>query len=460
MVGDATTFDFSTPIFGALLQYPDTEGSILDWRDFATRAHSVGVLVVVATDLLALTLLTPPGEWGADIVVGSSQRFGVPMGYGGPHAAFMATRDDLKRIMPGRLVGVSVDRAGNPAMRLALQTREQHIRREKATSNICTAQVLLAVVASMYAVYHGPEGLTRIAQRVQLMTATLAHALSKLGYTVNATPVFDTLKVTEGPHNQAALVRAAATAQVNLRVYADGAVGVALDEATTVEDLRTLLAIFGAADVLDLAALATAAQTEYPAVFARKSAFLTHPVFHRYHTETEMLRYITRLQSKDLSLAQAMIPLGSCTMKLNATTEMMPITWPEFGKLHPYVPTAQAAGYQEMFARLEAGLAEVTGFAAVSLQPNAGSQGEYAGLLTIRAYHQSRGEAHRRICLIPSSAHGTNPASAVMAGMEVVVVACDEPRQCGSYGFARQGRAAPCEFGRDHGHLSVDAWGI
>jgi glycine dehydrogenase len=425
IVGDATTFDFVQPIFGALLQYPDTEGTLVDWRDFAARTHAAGALVIVATDLLALTLCTPPGEFGADIAVGSSQRFGVPMGYGGPHAAFMATRDELKRIMPGRLVGVSVDSAGNPAMRLALQTREQHIRREKATSNICTAQVLLAVVASMYAVYHGPEGLTRIAARVHRMTATLAHALGKLGYSVNAGPVFDTLKISGGPRTSTALLEAAAAVPVNLRHYADGAVGVALDEATTTDDLRMLLAIFGVADVLGLAELAAEAETALPAPFARTSTFLTHPVFARYHTETEMLRYITRLQSKDLSLAQAMIPLGSCTMKLNATTEMIPVTWPEFGKLHPYVPTAQAAGYLEMFARLEAGLAEVTGFAAISLQPNAGSQGEYAGLLTIRAYHRSRNEAHRRICLIPSSAHGTNPASAVMAGMEVVVVACD-----------------------------------
>jgi glycine dehydrogenase len=396
-------------------------------------------LLVAATDLLALTLLTPPGEWGADIAVGNSQRFGVPLGYGGPHAAFMATRDELKRIMPGRLVGVSVDSAGNPAMRLSLQTREQHIRRDKATSNICTAQVLLAVVASMYAVYHGPDGLRRIAERVQLLTATLARGLRALGYTLNDGPVFDTLKISGGPYEPAELVARAGVARVNLRVYAAtsteadavggavrGAVGVALDEATTLDDLRTLLAVFGAADVTGLEEMAAQAATDYPDALARTSAYLTHPVFHRYHTETEMLRYITRLQSRDLSLAQAMIPLGSCTMKLNATTEMIPITWPQFNKLHPFVPREQARGYTELFRRLEEALAEVTGFAAVSLQPNAGSQGEYAGLLTIRAYHLSRGEGHRRICLIPSSAHGTNPASAVMAGMEVVVVACDE----------------------------------
>lgn len=426
VVGDAARYELSAATFGVLLQYPDTEGNINDWRGFVERAHAVGAVVVVATDLLALTLLTPPGEFGADIAVGSSQRFGVPLGYGGPHAAFMATRDELKRIMPGRLVGVSVDNAGNPALRLSLQTREQHIRRDKATSNICTAQVLLAIVASMYAVYHGPQGLRHIAQRVRLLTATLAHLLEQNDYTVNAGPIFDTLKISGGPRDQAALLQAADALRVNLRAYADGAVGVALDETTTVTDVSDLLTIFGITGVVALEEAATAVNAEYDTTFARTSDYLTHPVFNRYHTETEMLRYISRLQSRDLSLAQAMIPLGSCTMKLNATTEMMPITWPEFGKVHPFVPRIQAAGYTELFTRLEGALAEVTGFAAVSLQPNAGSQGEYAGLLAIRAYHLSRGDAHRRVCLIPSSAHGTNPASAVMAGMEVVVVACDE----------------------------------
>lgn len=426
IVGDAQSYDFSQPTFGALVQYPDTEGNIVDWRAFVEKAHAAGALVVVATDLLALTLLTPPGDFGADIAIGSSQRFGVPLGYGGPHAAFMATRDEFKRIMPGRLVGVSVDSAGNPALRLALQTREQHIRRDKATSNICTAQVLLAIVASMYAVYHGPEGLRRIALRVRLLTATLAQLLREHGYTVNQGPLFDTLKISGGPRDQAALVKAAEAERVNLRVYEDGAVGVSLDETTTVEALRTLLAIFGVSDVAKLEEVAATVDAKYGEAFERASAYLTHPVFNRYHTETEMLRYIHRLQSRDLSLAQAMIPLGSCTMKLNATTEMIPITWPEFNKLHPFVPRSQAEGYSELFARLEEWLAEITGFAAVSLQPNAGSQGEYAGLLAIRSYHLSRGEGHRRVCLIPSSAHGTNPASAVMAGMEVVVVACDE----------------------------------
>ncbi len=426
VVGDPASYVFDRATFGALLQYPDTEGRIVDYRAIVEAAHAAGALVVVATDLLALTLLTPPGEFGADIAVGNSQRFGVPMGYGGPHAAFLATRDELKRIMPGRLVGVSVDSAGNPAYRLALQTREQHIRRDKATSNICTAQVLLAIVASMYAVYHGPDGLRRIAERVRLLTQTLAAGLRQLGYTLLPGPVFDTLKISGGPRSQAELVAAADAARINLRVYADGAVGVTLDEAVTPDDLRDLLAVFGAADVVDLEALAAAGAEELPAPFRRTSPYLTHPVFHRYHTETEMLRYIFRLQSRDLSLAQAMIPLGSCTMKLNATTEMIPITWPEFAKLHPFVPRSQAAGYTALFAKLEAALAEITGFAAISLQPNAGSQGEYAGLLAIRAYHRFRGEPQRRVCLIPSSAHGTNPASAVMAGMEVVVVACDE----------------------------------
>jgi glycine dehydrogenase len=426
VVGDHTTYDFNRATFGVLLQYPDTDGSLHDYRAFVERAHAAGALVAVATDLLALTLLTPPGEFGADIAVGSSQRFGVPMGYGGPHAAFMATRDALKRLMPGRLVGVSVDADGAPALRLALQTREQHIRREKATSNICTAQVLLAVVASMYAVYHGPDGLRRIAGRVRLLTATLAEALQAQGYAVNAEPVFDTLKIMGGPRTQADLVAAARAAEVNLRIYADGAVGVALDEATTLDELIALVGVFAADAEIDVKALADRVESAYPVPFRRQTDYLTHPVFHKYHTETEMLRYIHRLQSRDLSLVHAMIPLGSCTMKLNATTEMLPITWAEFGRIHPFAPLDQTEGYQELFARLAAALAEITGFAAVSFQPNAGSQGEYAGLLMIRAYHRARGEGHRRICLIPSSAHGTNPASAVMAGMDVVVVACDE----------------------------------
>ena len=426
VVGDAAAYTFGDQTFGALLQYPDTEGTITAWDEFCTRAHAAAALVVVATDLLALTLLRSPGDFGADIAVGSSQRFGVPLGFGGPHAAFMGTRDELKRIMPGRLVGVSVDAAGNPAMRLALQTREQHIRREKATSNICTAQVLLAVMASMYAVYHGPDGLRRIAQRTQLLTAMLRARLLQLGYTVNSGPVFDTLKISGGPRRQQQIVQAALNRKINLRQYADGAVGVALDEPTTVDDLRALLAAFGDEIGPDFAALARQVAAGYADPHARSRDYLTHPVFHANHTEHEMLRYIKRLESRDLSLTHSMISLGSCTMKLNASAEMMAVTWPEFARIHPFAPADQTAGYRELFATLERWLAAITGFDAVSLQPNAGSQGEYAGLLTIRAWHASRGEGRRHICLIPSSAHGTNPASAAMAGMEVVVTACDE----------------------------------
>jgi glycine dehydrogenase len=427
IVGDHRQYDFSRPTFGVLLQYPATEGSILDYETFCQQAHATKALVVVATDLLALTLLRPPGEFGADVAVGNSQRFGVPMGYGGPHAAFMATKDAYKRLMPGRLVGISQDATGKAALRLALQTREQHIRREKATSNICTAQVLLAVMASMYAVYHGPEGLTTIARRVQLLAAVLARGLTQLGYKLNESPIFDTLKVSGGPRQQAELATAAGEHQLNLRLYPEGAVGVALDEATTVDDLENLLAVFGATPgEIELEQLAAGIELTYDPPFERTSSFLTHPVFHQYHSETEILRYIHRLQSRDLSLAFSMIPLGSCTMKLNATSEMLPVTWPEFAHLHPFAPLEQTQGYQTLFQRLESWLSEITGFAAFSLQPNAGSQGEYAGLLTIRAYHHAQGEDQRHVCLIPSSAHGTNPASAVLAGMEVVVVKCDD----------------------------------
>jgi glycine dehydrogenase len=427
IVGDHRRYDFSEPAFGVLLQYPATDGSILDYDSFCRQAHQAGALVVVATDLLALTLLQPPGEFGADVAIGNSQRFGVPMGYGGPHAAFMATKDEYKRLMPGRLVGVSKDATGKPAMRLALQTREQHIRRDKATSNICTAQVLLAVMASMYAVYHGPQGLIRISQRVQLLAAILAQGLKQLGYTINNAPIFDTLKVTEGPRIQVELNAEALAKGINLRLYEDGGVGVSFDEATTVEDVNTLFEVFGGSSHgLELEPLAGQVTPGYSGVFRRASAFMTHPVFHNYHSETEMLRYIHQLQARDLSLTHSMIPLGSCTMKLNATTEMLPVTWPEFSRLHPFAPPDQTEGYQLLFKRLETWLAEITGFAAVSLQPNAGSQGEYAGLLTIRAYHHARGENQRDVCLIPSSAHGTNPASAALAGLQVVVVKCDD----------------------------------
>ncbi len=424
VVGNHTEYDFSQETFGVLLQYPASNGDIVDYESFCAQAHQAKALVVVATDLLALTLLRPPGEFGVDIAVGNSQRFGVPMGYGGPHAAFMSINDKYKRLMPGRLIGISQDATGKPALRLALQTREQHIRRDKATSNICTAQVLLAIMASMYAVYHGPVGLTNIAQRVQLLTAIVAKGLSQMGYSVNSTPIFDTLTVEAGPRSAELLETEALSREINLRLNSDGSVGLSLDETTTVQDVQDILAVFGD-EALDIEQLAAEVTLDYGDIHQRASEFLTHPVFNSYHSETELLRYITKLQSRDLSLAFSMIPLGSCTMKLNATTEMLPITWPEFGQLHPFVPRDQAEGYTVMFERLEAWLAEITGFAAVSLQPNAGSQGEYAGLLAIRHYHLSRGDTHRTICLIPSSAHGTNPASAVMAGMDVVVVQCD-----------------------------------
>jgi glycine dehydrogenase len=427
IVGDHETYDFSQETFGVLVQYPATDGTILDYEPFFERSHESGSLTVVSADLLSLVLLRPPGEFGADIVVGNSQRFGVPMGYGGPHAAFMATMEKYKRQLPGRLIGVSVDTSGSPALRLALQTREQHIRRERATSNICTAQVLLAVMASMYAVYHGPNGLRRIARRVRLLTAVLAGGLDQLGYTFNEEPYFDTITVTGGPKDQTQIKKVALANQINLRYYANGSVGISLDEATSPDDIEDLLVVFGAAEgQFDIAQLASKVALDYPNPHQRTSDFLTHPVFRSYHSETEMLRYIYRLQSRDLSLTHSMIPLGSCTMKLNATTQMYPVTWPEFAQPHPFVPLDQTKGYQALFEQLEAWLAEITGFTAVSLQPNAGSQGEYTGLLVIRAYHQSQGDAHRNVCLIPGSAHGTNPASSVLAGMKVVIVRTDE----------------------------------
>jgi glycine dehydrogenase len=425
-VGNPDTYDFAAhKPFGALLQYPSTDGAIRDYRAVTDRAHGAGALVAVASDLLSLTLLTPPGEWGADVVLGNSQRFGVPLGYGGPHAAFFATRNAYARHLPGRLIGVSEDANGRPALRMALQTREQHIRREKATSNICTAQVLLAVVAGMYAVYHGPRGLKAIAERVHALTATLAHGLEASGVKVRHGHFFDTLRVDGTDAQVKAWTEAARARRINLRVYPDG-VGVALDEATTTAELEQLLSVFAGRDMAGRAEkLAQAASARLPAAFARTTLYLSHPVFNRYHSETEMLRYMRWLESKDLSLTQTMIPLGSCTMKLNATAEMEPVTWPEFNRLHPFAPVEQAAGYQRLFSDLERALCEVTGFAGCSLQPNAGSQGEYAGLLVIRAWHHARGQVQRNVCLIPQSAHGTNPASAVMAGMKVVVVATD-----------------------------------
>jgi glycine dehydrogenase len=400
------------PVFAALFQYPATDGSIGDLEKLVAGAHAVGALAIVSADLLALTLLKPPGECGADVVIGSSQRFGVPPGYGGPHAAFLATRDEHKRRLPGRLVGVSKDAAGNPALRLTLQTREQHIRRDKATSNICTAQVLLAVMASMYAVYHGAEGLRSIAERIHRHAANLAESLKNAGHTIQHAAFFDTISVTSKNESAPALVARAAKSGINLRLLNPTTITISLDETT--EDLGPLLELFGAT------------LSESPAKTPRRtSPFLTHPVFNTHHTETEMLRYIRRLQAKDLSLTTSMIPLGSCTMKLNATSEMLPVTWDTVSSLHPAAPADQSLGYQKMARQLEEWLAEITGFAAVSLQPNAGSQGEYAGLLAIRAWHRSRGDTQRTDCLIPVSAHGTNPASAVMAGMKVVPVACD-----------------------------------
>jgi len=406
--------------FGVLLQYPDTFGHIGDHKALVEAVHARQGLVAVATDLLALTLITAPGEWGADIVVGNSQRFGVPFGFGGPHAAFMACRDAYKRSMPGRLIGVSVDAEGKPAYRLTLQTREQHIRREKATSNICTAQVLLAVMASMYAVYHGPEGLTRIARRTHRLATLLAAALRGNGVDVGE-HFFDTLHVRNV--DAAALQAKAVAAGYNLRVIDSAAVGISLDETATREDIVALGALFGAR--VDVDALDAATADALPAGLVRQSAFLTHPVFNTHHSEHELLRYLRSLADKDLAMDRTMIPLGSCTMKLNATAEMIPVTWPEFANIHPLAPADQAQGYKELIDGLEAMLVECTGYDAVSLQPNSGAQGEYAGLLAIRAYHASRGEGHRDICLIPDSAHGTNPASAQMCGMKVVVTKTD-----------------------------------
>jgi glycine dehydrogenase len=426
VIDDAMEFNPDSSYFGALLQYPGTDGAILDYTKFIHLIHQVGGKVAMATDLLALTLLKPPGEFGADIAFGSAQRFGVPLGYGGPHAAFFATKDELKRLLPGRLIGVSHDAEGRPGMRLALQTREQHIRRDKATSNICTAQVLLAVMASMYAVYHGPKGLREIADRVQRMTAHLGAALVALGYKIAPEPFFDTLLITTlAKWSAHELAQDAVSQGINLRVIDADTLSISLDETTTRADLDALLKIFGKGEeTIRTDRLLDHTPAPWPQEFRRTSEYLTHPVFNSHHTETEMLRYIRKLESRDLSLTTSMIPLGSCTMKLNATAEMFPVSWPTVGKLHPFAPMDQSRGYQMLFQQLEAWLAEITGMAAVSLQPNAGSQGEYSGLLAIRAYHEARGEAHRRICLIPVSAHGTNPASAVMAGMKVVPVAC------------------------------------
>ncbi len=424
LVGDHRTIDLTQGnIFGMLLQYPATDGEVFDYTDLIAAAHELGITVAVAADLLSLTLLTPPGEMGADVVVGSAQRFGVPMGYGGPHAGFFATRDAFKRQIPGRIIGVSIDAQGKPALRMALQTREQHIRREKATSNICTAQVLLSVMASSYAVYHGPNRLRQIAERTHGLTKLFATALKRCGHTVVTENYFDTVTVQVSDVDS--LKKSARAAQINLRYHADEQhVGVSFDEVKTYDDVVSLLNVFGVDT--DLETIAQELEISWPERLVRTSDYLTHPVFNTHHTEHEMLRYLRSLEEKDLSLVHSMISLGSCTMKLNSTAEMIPVTWPEFGKMHPFAPKDQAAGYHQLFTDLNNWLCEITGFAAMSLQPNSGAQGEYAGLMVIRAYHQSRGDHHRNVALIPQSAHGTNPASAVMAGMKVVIVKCDE----------------------------------
>jgi glycine dehydrogenase len=427
VVGEHRSFEFTAEVMGALVQYPDTFGEVHDYSGLVEQAHAAGALVAVAADLLSLTLLRPPGEFGADVALGSAQRFGVPLGYGGPHAAFFATREAHKRLMPGRIVGVSKDSRGRPALRLALQTREQHIRREKATSNICTAQALLANVASLYACYHGPDGLRRIAAKIQGLTTALKRGLEQLGHKIGPDHYFDTLRVQPVGKALADVIRIGEAHRVNFRQIDEQTLGISLDETTTLADVAEVLRVFngdrnpGIEPVLS----GPGPDNSIPAHLARTSTYLQAPVFNRYHSETEMMRYIKRLEARDLSLTTSMIPLGSCTMKLNAAVEMLPITWPEFSRLHPFAPLRQTRGYQNLFQNLEDWLAEITGFAGISLQPNAGSQGEFAGLLVIRAWHESRGESRRNVCLIPTSAHGTNPASAVMAGLKVVAVACD-----------------------------------
>lgn len=432
LIGNHETTDFTQKdIFGLMLQYPASQGEVYDYSSLLATTKELGIHSVVAADLLSLTILKPPGEMGADVVVGSAQRFGVPMGYGGPHAAFFATKDEFKRNIPGRIIGVSVDEEGNPAYRMALQTREQHIRREKATSNICTAQVLLSVMASFYAVYHGPEGLRAIAERIYGLTRLLALGLEKSGFTVANKNHFDTITVIlESEKAKKEIINAAERARLNFRSDLKNAVGISLDESTTIEDVKQILKVFaGKPKATFTTYLNNQTKTmslRLPENLVRTSAYLTHPVFHSYHSEHAMLRYMKSLENKDISLVHSMIPLGSCTMKLNATTEMMPVTWREMGGMHPFAPLNQTAGYQQLFKELEKWLAEITGFAGVSLQPNSGAQGEYAGLMTIRAYHEHHKQTHRNIALIPASAHGTNPASAVMAGMQVVVVKTDE----------------------------------
>ncbi|MFM8840380.1 MAG: aminomethyl-transferring glycine dehydrogenase [bacterium] len=426
VIGDINEIPEDGSVFGVILQYPAADGSIRDLSNICAKAHEHGALIACATDLLSLTLLTPPGEFGADIVFGSAQRLGVPMGYGGPHAAFFATKEEYKRQIPGRIIGVSIDAQGSVALRMALQTREQHIKRDKATSNICTAQALLANISAMYAVYHGPEGLKAIAKRVHAMTVLLAEALVSMGYSLHSKEYFDTLTVSMSAEELQRFMDACS--DVNVKIMS-GAIGISCDETTTIEDIQQLIGIAAKAKQCpspSIDAWTSGPLESIPQSLKRTSSYLTHPVFNKYHSEHDLLRYMKSLENKDLSMVHSMIPLGSCTMKLNATTEMIPVTWPEFGDMHPFAPVEQAQGYAEIFATLEQWLCEITGFDAMSLQPNAGAQGEYAGLMVIRAYHKSRGDHHRNIALIPSSAHGTNPASAVMAGMKVIVVKCDE----------------------------------
>ena len=413
-LNDHEDFDFTEDVFGCLVQYPDTNGAIHNFRHLCVAAHEQSAYVIMAADIMSLALLTPPGELGADVAVGSAQRFGVPMGYGGPHAAYFAATEQFKRLIPGRLIGVSADCHGQQAYRMALQTREQHIRRERATSNICTAQVLLAIMSGMYAIYHGPQGIRRIAEQIHQHTCALAASLTAAGYKIHGDFFFDTIRTT-GPDN---IVDKAHGNGINIRDFSDGTVGIAFDETVTTNDLKNLLTLFDAHH-------SPTADSVIPSELQRKSTYFTHPVFNKYHSETEMLRYIHRLETKDLSLNTSMIPLGSCTMKLNATTEMVGVTWPEFGGMHPFAPQDQAKGYKKIFDDLTTWLADITGLPGVSLQPNSGAQGEYAGLMVIRAFHESKGNTNREICLIPESAHGTNPASAIMCGMKVVIVKCD-----------------------------------
>lgn len=438
ILGDLKDFDFSEKYFGVLFQYPDGNGEIQDgyraeprYAELSQKARENNIRIAVAADLMSLVLLTPPGEWGADVVIGSSQRFGVPMGYGGPHAAFLATKDEFKRNIPGRIIGISIDAQGNPALRMALQTREQHIRRDKATSNICTAQVLLAIMASMYAVYHGKKGLTQIAKRIHLSASALNMALQNLGYEQSNNSFFDTLQIQADENQKSKIKNLAEAKNINLNYFQEGKIGISLDETTFENELKDLVEIFAQAkekssSEANLELNLENIESAIPENLQRKSDFLTHEVFNNYHSETEMLRYIKKLESRDLSLGFSMIALGSCTMKLNATTEMIPVTWSEFGGIHPFAPRKQAQGYTQIFEELEADLKAITGFSGISLQPNAGAQGEYTGLMVIRKYFEDRGEKHRNIALIPASAHGTNPASAVMAGMKVVVTKCDE----------------------------------